>query len=189
MSSDAAHKRGERTFAFAALLWSLGTLALASLVLVHAGSTEPSSHALWALLISGVLFAPALVAGLRTRFVLGRQGVSIRLRRLSGSLSVGCFLFGWCVLAYAYALGGDSAVYSAIRHGMPTTMGLSFGVLGTASLSLFLWESMAAVSEVRETESKRNLVLATVLSVTMALICFAALSGVVVGRMFLFGGS
>lgn len=189
MSSDVAPIKGERTFAFAALLWSLGTLALASLVLARAGSVEPSNHSLWPILVSGALFVPAIIAGYRTRFTLGRPGDSTRLRRLSGGLSVGCFLFGWGALTLAFVAGGDPAVYSTVRHGLPTTMGLSFGVLSTASLSLFLWECIAAVSEVRETESKRNLVLATVLSMTMAFICIAALSGVVVGRMFLFGES
>ncbi|MFK8000936.1 MAG: hypothetical protein AB8H86_15160 [Polyangiales bacterium] len=189
MSSDVAPKKGERTFAFAALLWSLGTLALGSLVLAGAGSAEPSANSLWPILITGALFVPAFLAGFRSRFTLGRPGDSTRLRRLSGGLSVACFVFGWSTLALAFIRGGDAAVHSTLRHGMPTAVGLSFGVLSAASLSLFLWESIAAVSEVRETKSKRSLVLATVLSMTMALICIAALSGVVVGRTFLFGES
>lgn len=189
MSSDVAPQKGERTFAFAALLWSLGTLALGSLVLARAGSAGPSAHNLWPILLSGSLFVPAFVAGLRTRFTLGRPGDSIRLRRLSGGLSIGCFLFGWSTLALAFLRGGDAAVYATVRYGMPTTLGLSFGVLSVGCFSLVLWESIAAVSEVRGTESKRNLILATVLSVTMALICIATLSGVVVGRTFFFGES
>lgn len=189
MSSDVAPQKGERTFAFATLLWSLGTLALGSLVLARAGSEGRAAHALWPILVSGALFLPAFVAGVRTRFTLGRPGDSTRLRRLSGGLSIGCFLFGWSTLTLAFIKGGDAAVYSTVRYGMPTTLGLSFGVLSAASFSLVLWESIAAVSEIRETESKRNLVLATVLSMTMALICIAALSGVVVGRTFLFGES
>ena len=189
MSSDVAQKKGEKAFAFAALLWSLSTLALASLLLVHASSTDPSSFGLLAMLTSGGLFALTLGTGVRSRFVLGRTSESTRLRLLSGGLSVGCFLFGWSVIAIAYARGGDSAAHSAIRHGMPTTMGISFGVLSAASLSLFLWECIAAVSEIRGAVSKRSFVLATVLSMTMAFICVAALSGVVVGEMFFFGDS
>lgn len=189
MSPEVAHEKGERAFAFSALLWSLGTITLASMALVQAGSDEPSVHGLWALLLGAALFAPALVLGFRARFVLGRRGVSTRLRRLSGGLSAICFVVGWVVLSLAYIADGDSAVYATIRHGMPTTTGLSFAVISIASFCLLLWECLAAIAEIREVESKRNLVLSTVLSLTMALICVAALSGVVVGRIYFFGGS
>lgn len=189
MSPDAVPQRGERAFAFSALLWSLGTLALSSIVLIQAGADETVSGGAWALAASAALFVVVIATGARVRFVLGRKGVSTRLRFLSGGLSIMCFVLGWSLLAMAYAGGGDAGIVTTIRRGMPTTLGLSFGVLAAASQCLFLWESIAAAAELQGAESKRNLVLATLLSLAMALVCVAALSSVVVGEMFFVGGS
>lgn len=177
-------KVSQHTYAVAA--WAIATFLVVTIALGSFAQARPTADANHPILISflSILFVGALVTGVRARFRIGGDERALRLRRLALLIYGGVFVIATPPALISLLVGGEAGLYDHWRAVLPRTFGFVLAVLGLTSGTLFCWEVLDAVSEVRGRSRGRTRFLALMFLAIGAFFALAGLSAFIVGRAF-----
>lgn len=177
-------KVSQHTYAVAA--WAIATFLVVTIALGSFAQARPTPEATHPILVTflSALFLAAFVTGVRARFRIGTDESALRLRRLALFIYGGVFVIATPPALVSLLVGGEAGLYDHWRAVLPHTFGFALAILGLTSGTLFCWEALDAVSEVRGRARGRTRFLALLFLAIGAFFALAGLSAFIVGRAF-----